>query len=271
MCDRPSPISANLTALKQLIEVVGQLRNPEEGCPWDLEQTPESLIPYITEEAYETVDAIRSGDTNHISEELGDLLLQVVLQAQIAQEAGDFSLAEVAQGITDKLIRRHPHVFADTEANTSEEVRQNWQAIKAAEKGDDDTKLSSKLARYARTLPPLMASQKISQKAAAVGFEWDKVEDVWTKFDEELGEFKEAIARESRQRQEEELGDLLFVLVNLARWYDLDPEAALQGTHDRFLARFSQVEAACDRPLSDYSPDELEALWQIAKQRLMNP
>ncbi|TVR12400.1 MAG: nucleoside triphosphate pyrophosphohydrolase [Phormidium sp. GEM2.Bin31] len=268
MSDRPSPSSNTLTALEQLIAVVAQLRNPDGGCPWDLEQTPESLIPYIIEEAYESVDAIRRGDSEHISEELGDLLLQVVLQAQIAQEAGDFSLAEVAQGITDKLIRRHPHVFADTEANTSEEVRQNWQAIKAAEKGDDETKLSSKLARYARTLPPLRASQKISEKAAEVGFEWEKVEDVWTKFDEELGEFKEAIAQESRQRQEEELGDLLFVLVNLARWYDLDPEAALQGTHDRFLARFTQVEAACDRPLSDYSVEELEALWQIAKQRL---
>jgi XTP/dITP diphosphohydrolase len=271
MSDRPSPSSNALTALDQLIQVVAQLRDPEGGCPWDLEQTPESLIPYIIEEAYESVDAIRRGDSEHISEELGDLLLQVVLQAQIAQEAGDFSLTDVAEGITEKLIRRHPHVFADAEAKTPDQVRETWQAIKAAEKGEDETQLSSKLARYARTLPPLKASQKISQKAAAVGFEWDKVEDVWQKFQEELGEFQEAIAHESRQRQEEELGDLLFVLVNLARWYDLDPEAALQGTHDRFLARFSQVEAACDRPLSDYSVEELEVFWQIAKQRLMNP
>lgn len=269
MSDRPSPNTAEtatLDALQQLIEVVAQLRNPDGGCPWDLEQTPESLIPYITEEAYETVDAIREGNPDAIAEELGDLLLQVVLQAQIAREYGNFTLAEVATGITEKLIRRHPHVFGDVEAETTEEVRRNWDEIKAAEKGETQPSFTAKLSRYARTLPPTTACMKISQKAAGVGFEWENVEGVWEKFREELDEFQVAVKQESRDRQQEELGDLLFTIVNLARWYDLDPEAALHGTNHRFLARFAKVEAACDRPLSDYSIEELEALWQKAKK-----
>ncbi|AFY89919.1 nucleoside triphosphate pyrophosphohydrolase [Chroococcidiopsis thermalis] len=260
-----------LAALQDLINVVAKLRSPDGGCPWDLVQTPETLIPYVTEEAYEVVDAIRSGDKNAIAEELGDLLLQVVLQAQIASEVGDFSLAEVAQGITQKLIRRHPHVFGNVTVENVEQVRQNWEAIKAAEKGESPIaaeKLTNKLLRYARTLPPLTAGMKISRKAAAVGFEWDNVEGVWEKFNEELAEFQQAIAHESPARQQEELGDLLFVVINLARWYDLDPDAALQGTNQRFIQRLSQVETLAGRPLTDYSLEELEALWQRAKAQL---
>lgn len=159
--------TAMLAALQQLIDVVAQLRSPEGGCPWDLAQTLQTLTPYVIEEAYEVVDAIRSGDTRAIAEELGDLLLQVVLQAQIASESGTFSLTEVTQGITQKLIRRHPHVFGDVEVQNVEQVRQNWEQIKAAEKGEsspDTQPVSRKLSRYARTLPPLMAGMKISQK-----------------------------------------------------------------------------------------------------------
>lgn len=259
-----------LNAIKQLIEVVAQLRSPNGGCPWDLEQTPETLIPYIVEEAYEVVDAIRSGNQKAIVEELGDLLLQVVLQAQISSEMGDFTLTEVATGISEKLIRRHPHVFGDVEVNSVHEVRQNWEQIKAEEKGEaqPNKTLSAKFSRYARTLPPLMAGMKISRKAAGVGFEWEKVEDVWEKFEEELAEFKYALEHEDEAQRQAELGDLLFVIINLARWYKLDPSAALQNANQKFVQRFSHVESISSRPLTEYSLEELEALWQQAKQLL---
>ncbi|CAA9473019.1 MAG: Nucleoside triphosphate pyrophosphohydrolase MazG [uncultured Segetibacter sp.] len=265
-----NPASA-LEALQQLIDVVAQLRSPNGGCPWDLAQTPQTLTPYVIEEAYEVVNAIRGGEQKAIAEELGDLLLQVVLQAQIASEENNFSLTEVAQGITEKLIRRHPHVFGDVEVQNVEEVHQNWEQIKAAEKGEtleEAQLLSRKLTRYARTLPPLMAGMKISQKAALAGFEWDNVEGVWEKFQEELGEFKQAIEQESSAEQQAELGDLLFTLINLARWYKLDPTEALHGTNQRFIQRLEKMEAVTDRPLSDYSLNELETLWQQAKAKL---
>ena len=176
-------------ALEHLIQVVAQLRHPENGCPWDLAQTPETLIPYVIEEAYEVVDAIRSGDQKAIAEELGDLLLQVVLQAQIASDNGEFTLKDVAQGISQKLIRRHPHVFSDMEVSDSEQIRQNWERIKAQEKGETPAEsqlLSRQLSRYARRLPPLMAASKISEKAAKAGFEWETIDGGWDKFDEEL-------------------------------------------------------------------------------------
>jgi XTP/dITP diphosphohydrolase len=260
-----------LEALQQLIDVVAQLRSPDGGCPWDLAQTPQTLTPYVIEEAYEVVDAIRSGDKNAIAEELGDLLLQVVLQAQIAGEEGQFTLTDVAQGITKKLIRRHPHVFGEVEVQDAEEVHKNWEQIKAAEKGETTAqaqRLSRKLDRYARTLPPLMAGMKISQKAAAAGFEWDNVEGVWAKFDEELAEFQQAVEQEDKTHQQAELGDLLFTLINIARWHELDPTEALQGTNLRFIQRLAAMEAIADRSLSDYTLAELEHLWQQAKARL---
>lgn len=260
-----------LAALQQLIDVVAKLRSPNGGCPWDLAQTPETLTPYVIEEAYEVVDAIQSGDKNHVAEELGDLLLQVVLQAQIYGEYGDFTLKEVAEGISQKLIRRHPHVFGDVSVQNVDEVKQNWEDIKAAEKGESSTesqKISNKLSGYTRKLPPLMATMKISKKAADVGFEWDDIDGVWEKYEEELGEFKQALAEESQERQQEELGDLLFSILQLARWNNLDPSEALQGTNKRFIQRFKKMEAFAERPLSEYSLLELEALWQRAKTEL---
>ncbi|MGA9383318.1 MAG: nucleoside triphosphate pyrophosphohydrolase [Phormidium sp.] len=260
-----------MEAWQKLIDVVAKLRSPNGGCPWDLAQTPESLIPYVIEEAYEVVDAIRCGEQSAIAQELGDLLLQVVLQSQIARESGQFTIAEVTEGITEKLIRRHPHVFGDVTVESVEEVRQNWEKIKATEKGENPEQqqlLSGKISRYARTLPPLTAGMKISRKAAAAGFEWDKIEDVWEKFNEELAEFRYSIQHENKERQQEELGDLLFVIINLARWYDLDPAEALQGTNQRFIQRIVKMEAVTDRPLSDYSLEELEQMWQQAKAKL---
>ena len=263
--------SSILEALQQLIDVVAQLRSPNGGCPWDLAQTPQTLIPYVIEEAYEVVDAIRSGDKDAIAEELGDLLLQVVLQAQIATEADEFTLKEVAQGITQKLIRRHPHVFGDVEVQGVEDVHQNWEEIKAAEKGEtvaETQLLSRKLDRYARTLPPLTAGMKISQKAAAAGFEWENIEGVWAKFHEELAEFQASLEQEDKAHQQAELGDILFTLINLARWYDLDPTEALQGTNRRLIQRLAKMEAIADRPLSEYSIEELDQFWQQAKAQL---
>ncbi|MDJ0733873.1 MAG: nucleoside triphosphate pyrophosphohydrolase [Nostocaceae cyanobacterium] len=260
-----------LAALQELIDVVAKLRNPDGGCPWDLAQTPQTLTPYVIEEAYEVVDAIKSEDKQAIAEELGDLLLQVVLQAQIATEYQHFSLKEVAAGISQKLIRRHPHVFGDVSVASVDEVRQNWEEIKAQEKGEvsaDSQKLSHKLSGYTRKLPPLMATMKISQKAAAVGFEWDNIDGVWEKFHEELQEFQQALAQETPEEQQAELGDLLFSVLQLARWHNLDPSEALQGTNVRFIQRMEKMEAFANRPLSDYTLEELEALWQEAKRQL---
>ncbi len=270
----PVPISPLTTTVQELVNVVAQLRSPEGGCPWDLAQTPESLMPYVIEEAYEVVDAIREGATEAIAEELGDLLLQVVLQAQIASEQSQFSLHEVAKGITQKLIRRHPHVFGDVKVQSIEEVRQNWEQIKAAEKGEtpeEPEALSQKLSRYARTLPPLMAGFKISTKAAASGLEWQDISGVWAKFYEELAEFQEALLQSDATHQQEELGDLLFTVINLARWCQLDPAEALRMTNLKFIQRLTLMEAVAEQPLASYSLEQLEALWQQAKLQSDTP
>jgi XTP/dITP diphosphohydrolase len=260
-----------LEAVNHLIEVVAQLRSPQGGCPWDLQQTPQTLIPYIIEEAYEVVDAIKKNDQTQIVEELGDLLLQILFQAQIATEKQHFSLKEIAQGITEKMIRRHPHVFSDMEVENVDQIHQNWEKIKAKEKGqtlDQTQLLSYQLSRYSSSLPPLMASMKMSKKAALAGFEWDNIQQVWAKFHEELTEFEEALATENKTHQQEELGDVLFTLINVARWYKLDPFEALQNTNQKFIDRLSQMEKLADRPLTEYSLPELDLFWDQAKKHL---
>ncbi len=263
--------TAQAIAFQKLTNVVAQLRNPDGGCPWDLAQTPETLIPYIIEEAYETVDAIRQGNSDAIADELGDLLLQVVLQSQLASESQQFSLTEVAEGITAKLIRRHPHVFGELKISTIDEVHTNWEKIKAAEKGETESSseiLSHKLQRYARRLPPLMAGLKLSEKAAAAGFEWPDMNGVWAKFYEELSEFQEALLNGDPVEQEAELGDLIFTLVNIARWCQIDPAAALHQTNLKLIERIRLIESKAEKPLSEYALEELEQLWQAAKQQL---
>jgi XTP/dITP diphosphohydrolase len=265
---------ATTAALTELIAVVAKLRDPETGCPWDLEQTHISLVPYVLEEAHEVADAIRHGDDAHLKEELGDLLLQVVLHAQIAQEEGRFDLAQIASGISEKLMRRHPHVFAGAEAADSAAVTANWEAIKAAEQADDPTRqpsaspLSDRLAGKVRGQPALAGAMTISKKAAAAGFEWDAIAGVWDKVHEELHELKEAVASGDKAHAQEELGDVLFTLVNVARWCEIDPEAGLDGTNRRFLDRFSRVEAALGGNLQGRSIRELEGLWQQAKAQI---
>ena len=251
-------------ALLKLIDVVARLRDPMSGCPWDLEQTHRSLVPYVLEEANEVADAIRHGDDDHLCEELGDLLLQVVLHAQIASESQRFNLAQVADGIRAKLIRRHPHVFGG-------EPR-SWDAIKAEEQAPNEaastSPLSDLLAKKVRGQPALAGAMTISKKAAKAGFEWDNLDGVWEKVREELAELQEAIASGDTQHAQEELGDVLFTLVNVARWCGMDPEEGLAGTNRRFLDRFSRVEAALGGNLQGNSIKELEALWQEAKAQI---
>ena len=273
--DAAAPTGDTLAALAELVAVVARLRDPERGCPWDLEQTHASLVPYVLEEAHEVADAIRHGDDGHLAEELGDLLLQVVLHAQIASEAGRFDLEQVARGISAKLVRRHPHVFAGAEAANSATVRASWEAIKAKEQADragegagvpaSASPLSNLLAGKVRGQPALAGAMTISKKAAAAGFEWDDITGVWDKVHEELDELKEAVASGDKVHAQEELGDVLFTLVNVARWCGIDPEAGLAGTNRRFLDRFSRVEAALGGDLQGRSIGELEDLWRQAK------
>ena len=274
---------ATQAALAELVAVVARLRDPAGGCPWDLEQTHASLVPYVLEEAHEVADAIRHGDDRHLAEELGDLLLQVVLHAQIASEAGRFNLEQIARGISAKLVRRHPHVFAGAEAADSAAVRRSWEAIKAeetqqrqaAQGGEVEpsaSPLSDRLAGKLRGQPALAGAMTISRQAAAAGFEWDAIDGVWAKVHEELDELKEAVAEAQASgdpsHAQEELGDLLFTLVNVARWCGLDPEAGLAGTNRRFIDRFSRVEAALGGDLQGRSITELEGLWQQAKAQI---
>jgi XTP/dITP diphosphohydrolase len=297
-------MSQTIAALAELIAVVAQLRDPEGGCPWDLEQTHASLVPYVLEEAHEVADAIRHGDDRHLAEELGDLLLQVVLHAQIASEEQRFDLAAVASGITAKLVRRHPHVFAEGEARPdtpdAAAVKASWEAIKAQEQAERTAQarqpaqageaatstaepgstvpapsaspLSDRLAGKVRGQPALAGAMTISKKAAAAGFEWDDMAGVWEKVHEELDELKEAVAEAQasgdRAHAQEELGDVLFTLVNVARWCGIDPETGLAGTNRRFLDRFSRVEAALGGDLQGRSIRELEGLWQQAKAQI---
>ena len=277
--------AASLEALGELVAVVARLRDPQTGCPWDLEQTHASLVLYVIEEAHEVADAIRHGDDGHLEEELGDLLLQVVLHAQIAQEQGRFDLASISRTISRKLIRRHPHVFAGGEAKDAAAVKQTWEAIKAEEQQQQTTRtgethppkpsaspLSDQLARKVRGQNALAGAMAISKKAAAAGFEWDALEGVWEKVGEELEELKEAVdealATGDRVHAQEELGDLLFTLVNVARWCQICPEAGLDGTNHRFLDRFSRVEAALGGDLKGKSIRDLEGLWQQAKAQI---
>ena len=270
----PAPSAAGqpapLAALAELIAVVDRLRDPDGGCPWDLEQTHASLIPYVLEEAHELADAIRHGDERHLQEELGDLLLQVLLHARIAAEAGRFDLEAVARGLGAKLVRRHPHVFGDAEAADSAAVRVHWERIKEQERaaqvaGASASPLSDRLAGKVRGQPSLAGAMAISRKAAAAGFEWDDLAGVWGKVHEELDELMEAVASGDRAHAQEELGDVLFTLVNVARWCGLDPEEGLAGTNRRFLERFGRVEAALGGDLTGRSLAELEALWRQAK------
>jgi MazG family protein len=244
--------------------VVHCLRAPG-GCPWDQEQTHESLIPHVIEEAYEVAEAIRSGDPAAICDELGDLLLQSVLHAEIASETNAFDMDRVAQGLTEKLIRRHPHVFGETNADNSEAVLKQWDAIKREEKG---TQREPYLSGVTQGLPSLMRAQKLQKKAARVGFDWPDVAPVFGKIREETVEIEQALAANDAAALTHEVGDLLFSVVNLARKLGVDAEAALAATNERFTRRFGHVEEhilAQDKALTDATLTEMDAAWDAAK------
>lgn len=250
--------------LTRLRYIVHRLRAPG-GCPWDMEQTHESLIPHVLEEAYEVVDAIKSGDPTLICEELGDLLLQPVLHAEIASETGAFDIDKMAHGLSEKLIRRHPHVFGEASAATSDAVLTQWDAIKRQEKG---TQKEGHLHGVGAGLPALMRAQKLQKKAARVGFDWPDIAPVFGKLREEIAELEEAIAKGETAAMEEELGDLLFSVVNLARKLDIGSEPALAATNEKFTRRFHAVEdqlTAAGKKLGEATLEEMDAAWDAAK------
>lgn len=243
-----------------LLKVMQRLRAPD-GCPWDKIQTFTSLKPYLVEEAYELWDAIDSGVTELMIEELGDVLLQVIFHSEIASEAGLFDFEEVALSIAEKLVHRHPHVFGDVKADTPEKVLVNWDAIKKEEKGKEDR--LSILDGVPKYLPGLSKANKVQKKAAKVGFDWSEIGPVWDKVTEELQELKEA---PSGPRQEEELGDLLFAIVNLARFLHIDPEVAINKTIAKFQKRFRYIENHAPKPLEEMTLEEMDVYWEAAKK-----
>ncbi len=252
------------TGLRKLLETVKHLRS-ENGCPWDRKQTLKTLQQYLIEESYEVIDAVDSGSIDDHCEELGDVLLQVALQAQIREEQGEFNFDEIAARLSEKLIRRHPHVFGDVKADTPEKVLKNWEEIKAEERGE--TKKTS-FEGVAKHLPALQKAQRIQSRASRMGFDWDDVSGVVAKIDEELAEVKDALKSGIKKDIEEEIGDLLFSVANLCRFVDIVGEEALQKCNAKFIRRFTAMEAgikAEGRELSDCSLDEMEAHWVAAK------
>ncbi|TPI38996.1 nucleoside triphosphate pyrophosphohydrolase [Mesorhizobium sp. B2-9-1] len=265
--------------ISRLIEIMAALRAPKTGCPWDIEQNFATIAPYTIEEAYEVADAIARGDLDDLREELGDLLLQVVYHAQMAEEIGEFAFGDVVEAITTKMIRRHPHVFGDEKARSAGMAKGMWEKIKAVEKTE---KRDARIARgldpedhgkgyldsVPVALPALTRALKLQEKAARVGFDWSEAAPILDKIEEEIGELREALATGDAAPIKDEFGDMLFAIVNLGRHLKLDSEAALSGTNEKFRSRFHYVEQALEasgKSLEKATLDEMEALWQQAK------
>lgn len=266
------------TDISRLIEIMEALRAPETGCPWDIVQTFETIKPYTIEEAYEVADAIERNDMDDLCEELGDLLLQVVFHSRIAEEMGAFSFGDVVQAVTSKMIRRHPHVFAISDADTPESVKLQWDQIKAAEKrerlerralrGVSDDPKAGFLGSIQRSQPALTEALKLQEQAARVGFDWSAAEPILDKIEEEIGELRQALAEGRSESISDELGDLIFAMVNIGRHVKVDAENALRGTNTKFRRRFRHIEtslAASGETLEAASLERMEELWQAAK------
>jgi MazG family protein len=264
---------------EELVSVQARLRAPG-GCPWDREQTHLTLRTYLIEEAYEVLDALEAGDSPNLAEELGDLLLQVLFHADLAREAGAFDISDVVTGITDKMIRRHPHVFGNVKAETAGEVLKNWAQLKAKEKRAAAGKgkgaippVASQLDGVPRHLPALLEAYQLTRRAAQVGFDWDQVDGIFDKLSEETAELRAALASTDRQAVEEEAGDLLFSMVNLARFLKLDPEVILKKANRKFKKRFQEMEGMAlvsKARLAGLSKEELEQLWESAKSKVQS-
>ena len=254
-------------SIDELLTIMAQLRHPQTGCAWDLEQSFATIAPYTIEEAYEVADAIQRGNIADLRDELGDLLFQVVFHARMAQEAGQFRFEDVVRAICDKMIRRHPHIFADPEARTSQEQTQAWEVIKAQER-EIKGRATSVLDDIPDGLPAMTRAVKLSKRAASVGFVWPNIGQVLEKLDEEIGELKAEIAADDRAKAREELGDVLFVVANIARTLDIDPEDALRATNAKFDRRFRFVEAGLasqGKTPSQSDLAEMDTLWDQAK------
>ena len=260
----------NLASPHGMAAISARLRAPD-GCPWDRKQTHASLRPFVLEEAYETVDAIERGEAADLAEELGDLYLQIILHAQLAAEEGRFDLTDVYRTLGAKIVRRHPHVFADVEVSGAEEVLRNWETIKARERTDAG-RGSSAFAGVARALPALAASREVQERASSLGWDWPSIDGVWEKVNEELEELHVAAqdsGDEGRDARLHEFGDLLFAMVNLSRWLQLDPEEALRTANRRWIERYERVEALAatrGEVLVDLSPEEKDLLWNEVKR-----
>lgn len=264
----PSPAPpSDLPPLERLLQIMARLRDPQEGCPWDLEQTFSTIAPYTVEEAYEVADAIERGDLSDLQEELGDLLLQVVFHSRIAEEQGAFAFEDVARAINDKMVRRHPHVFGEANFASGDEQTAAWEAMKAQEragKGRDQSLLDD----VPRGLPALTRAVKLTKRAARVGFDWPNTDFVLEKLREEIGEMEAEIEARDREALRGELGDVLFVLANLARKLDIEPEDALRSSNAKFVRRFHFIEQALaerGRTPDQSDLEEMDALWNAAK------
>ena len=250
----------------KLMEVIEKLRNKENGCPWDLKQTHESLIPNFIEELYESVEAIENKDYKHLSEELGDLMLHIVMQVQIAREDNRFKMEDVLTQINDKLIRRHPHIFGDGHATDADGVKMNWERIKLEEKKHSRT---SAIDGIPQNMPALIVAQRMQEKAASVGFDWPDLAPAVDKLEEEVKEFQEAYENKDIEEMQNELGDMIFAIVNIARKSGFDTETALRRTISRFESRFKKVEnhfISNGKKMLDASLEQLDEIWEIAKE-----
>jgi tetrapyrrole methylase family protein/MazG family protein len=249
---------------EELVDIVAKLRAPD-GCPWDREQTRESLKQYLVEEFYELIDALEDNDYDGMKEEMGDLLFQIIIQSQLSKEEGKFDINDVVADIAGKMVRRHPHVFGDKDLNTSDDVVEWWEESKKSEGKNHDSAIGG----VPRSLPALLRARKIQMKATKVGFDWTRIEDVFEKLEEEIIELKEAINEKKHNDIEDELGDLFFVLVRIANFVDVNPEDALRRTIKKFDQRFRHIEAGAarqGRKISDMTLAEMEVFWQEAKR-----
>lgn len=260
-------------SFEDLVALMARLRAPG-GCPWDREQDARSLRTYLLEETYEVLDAIERDDPRALQDELGDLLLQIIFHAQIAREQGRFAIDDVLSALHDKLVRRHPHVFGTARADTPEQVKVNWEALKATERAahsqTEGQGERSHLDGVGKNLPSLVEAYQLTRKAAQVGFDWERLEDVLAKLDEEAGELRQALSTKDQEQIEGEVGDLLFVATNVARFLGFDPEVALRRTNRKFVERFQEIERELTRQgkrLEDASLAELDALWERSKQK----
>ena len=250
---------------EELVNIVAKLRSPE-GCPWDREQTRETLKPYLVEEFYELIDALEDSDDEGIKEELGDLLFQIVLQSQLSKEEGVFDMHDVIEGISRKMIRRHPHVFGEHRLESAADVVEWWEEHKKNEGKNPESVIDG----VPRSLPALVRARQLQMKATRVGFDWEKIEDMFDKLEEELKEFREALSRKKHDEMEGELGDILFVLVRIANFVNINAEDALRKTIRKFIQRFQHIEAGASRmgrKVSEMSLDEMEVLWNEAKEK----